>query len=112
MDGVKCFCGQAAYRGEVKKDGPNKGKYFLRCAKWPHPGHCKFFEWSFAIALNNATPAPIVTPVQPPVLVTPSQMPDKETNLRIVKLEWRVAVLEDVIREIGKSCNLRTEGSK
>lgn len=110
MDTVKCFCGQATYRGEVKKDGPNKGKHFLRCAKWPHPGHCKFFEWTCAIALNTNTP--IMTPVQPPVLLTPSQVLDKETNLRIVKLEWRVAVLEDVIREIGKSCNLRTEGPK
>lgn len=110
MDTVKCSCGQAAYRGEVKKDGPNKGRHFLRCAKWPHPGHCKFFEWTCAVALNTVTP--VVAPVQPPVLLTPSQALDKETNLRIVKLEWRVAVLEDVIREIGKSCNLRTEGPK
>ena len=44
-DGVhsapKCHCSMPATRRQVKKDGPNQGKWFWTCAS----GTCKFFDW-------------------------------------------------------------------
>ena len=100
MDGIKCFCGEIATGGTVRKDGPNKGKNFLRCPKWPNMGHCKFFEWTCAIALP-ATPAA-------PVLVTPQAI-EPNVNPRILKLEHRVTMLEEALRRIGVLLTLSAE---
>lgn len=40
--GRLCMCGQTAMKHQVMKEGPNKGRYFLKCPS----GSClRFFEW-------------------------------------------------------------------
>lgn len=44
----RCCCGAAAVRLQVKKEGPNTGRWFYKCSKPQHeqPPRCqKFFEW-------------------------------------------------------------------
>lgn len=42
----KCTCGQQASVKMVRKEGPNKGKYFFGCSKeLDDPKRCNFFEW-------------------------------------------------------------------
>ncbi|XP_008555913.1 uncharacterized protein LOC103577160 [Microplitis demolitor] len=43
-DGVLCVCGGLAQKFMVKKDGPNKGRYFYGCPK-AQDSTCKFFQW-------------------------------------------------------------------
>lgn len=43
--GVVCYCGQAAATMTVKKNGPNFGRSFLKCAK-PQEQQCSFFTWT------------------------------------------------------------------
>ena len=40
-DQVQCNCGTPAVKLQVKKDGPNKGRYFHTCQSKA----CQFFEW-------------------------------------------------------------------
>ncbi len=42
-----CPCGTPAVRRQVKKEGPNKGRWFFTCAKTPgDPAKCNFFGWA------------------------------------------------------------------
>lgn len=102
MSDIKCYCGKVAEHGTVKKEGPSKGRNFLRCSKWPADGHCKFFQWICEVALVSPTPVAGVAPL--PVLVETSS---RDLGSHVDKLEWRVAILEDVIRRIGGECDLR-----
>ncbi|VDK45071.1 unnamed protein product [Anisakis simplex] len=41
-----CFCGEPAQRLQVKKEGPNHGRWFWTCKKHrTDPAQCKFFSW-------------------------------------------------------------------
>lgn len=97
MDGIKCHCGIRATEGIVRKEGPSKGKHFLRCPRFPNPDKCNFFEWVPSVALPSA---PVAAPTPPPT-------PEKDMNIRVTKLEWRCAILEDAIRKIGKGCEIQ-----
>ena len=45
-DARNCACGQPAVLLNVKKEGPNQGRGFFKCAK-QHPDQpCSFFEWA------------------------------------------------------------------
>ena len=45
-DARNCVCGQPAVLLNVKKEGPNQGRGFFKCAK-QHPDQpCSFFEWA------------------------------------------------------------------
>lgn len=44
-----CNCNRPACQRSVRKEGPNQGRKFWGCAKWPKEG-CKFFEWDDASA--------------------------------------------------------------
>lgn len=45
-DARNCTCGQPAVLLNVKKEGPNQGRGFFKCAK-QHPDQpCSFFEWA------------------------------------------------------------------
>ncbi|HEU4967268.1 MAG TPA: hypothetical protein VFT53_07430 [Candidatus Saccharimonadales bacterium] len=37
--------GRASRKSQVKKDGPNKNRWFWSCAE-PQNSQCKFFEWA------------------------------------------------------------------
>ncbi|KAK0095713.1 hypothetical protein PV326_007620 [Microctonus aethiopoides] len=50
-----CDCHERAIQLMVKKDGPNKGRLFYKCAKPPGSG-CNFFLWS----PDDATPASVI----------------------------------------------------
>jgi hypothetical protein len=41
MDTILCTCNKEAKLLTVKKEGPNNGKKFYKCAK----DGCKFFKW-------------------------------------------------------------------
>jgi hypothetical protein len=41
---AQCQCGLPVRHGVVMKEGPDKGRYFSRCSKWPN-GQCSFFQW-------------------------------------------------------------------
>uniref|UniRef100_A0A914ZNL1 DNA topoisomerase n=1 Tax=Parascaris univalens TaxID=6257 RepID=A0A914ZNL1_PARUN len=44
-----CFCGESAMRLQVKKEGPNHGRWFWTCKKpRTDPAKCKFFSWDVA----------------------------------------------------------------
>uniref|UniRef100_A0A9J2PXL6 DNA topoisomerase n=1 Tax=Ascaris lumbricoides TaxID=6252 RepID=A0A9J2PXL6_ASCLU len=44
-----CFCGESAMRLQVKKEGPNHGRWFWTCKKpRTDPAKCKFFSWDGA----------------------------------------------------------------
>lgn len=104
MDGVKCSCGVAASRGITQKEGANKGRHFFSCAQ----RKCGFFKWTCEVVLPD--PAPVKSDPRP-VLVTPQPV-DANTNLEITKLQWRVAVLENIVKEIGAACKLPYTDSK
>lgn len=40
----KCQCNLEAKRVQVKKEGPNKGRWFFTCSK-PQAQQCDFFDW-------------------------------------------------------------------
>lgn len=42
---VLCNCGEAAVTWSVKKNGPNFGRSFLKCAR-PQEQQCSFFTWA------------------------------------------------------------------
>uniref|UniRef100_F1L3P3 DNA topoisomerase n=1 Tax=Ascaris suum TaxID=6253 RepID=F1L3P3_ASCSU len=45
-----CFCGESAMRLQVKKEGPNHGRWFWTCKKpRTDPAKCKFFSWDGAV---------------------------------------------------------------
>mmetsp|Transcript_84361 Transcript_84361/g.172188 ORF Transcript_84361/g.172188 Transcript_84361/m.172188 type:complete len:533 (-) Transcript_84361:90-1688(-) len=55
-DSRNCTCGQPAIFLNVKKEGPNQGRGFFKCAK-QHPDQpCSFFEWADELP-RGAAPA-------------------------------------------------------
>ncbi|KDN47556.1 prokaryotic type I DNA topoisomerase [Tilletiaria anomala UBC 951] len=63
-----CACGEETIRRQVKKDGPNKGRWFWACHRPRDEAQCDFFEWAdgpskrssasaSSAAANNARPA-------------------------------------------------------
>lgn len=45
-----CDCEETAIRYQVRKEGPNKGRYFFTCDSRA----CKYFEWEDGINYNPA----------------------------------------------------------
>lgn len=39
--GVKCYCNTETIKLQVKKEGPNQHRYFLKCKT----DKCKFWKW-------------------------------------------------------------------
>ena len=56
--GPNCPCGQPTLTLTVRKDGPNQGRQFHKCAQ----GQCKFFEWADAEADPQGPPCPCGVP--------------------------------------------------
>lgn len=46
MDAQACKCGKAAKYNEVKKEGPNNGRFFYACDTDKTKGGCGFFKWA------------------------------------------------------------------
>jgi len=42
--GIKCHCQDPAIQRAIQKAGPNQGKLFYGCSKWPQG--CGFFKWA------------------------------------------------------------------
>lgn len=66
MQTVECNCGQPAKQCEVKKDGPNKGKFFWACPLPSEGGNCKFFQWVNSAPAKKPKSKYIVDSDQPP----------------------------------------------
>eukprot|EP01028_Stygiella_incarcerata_P012118 TRINITY_DN7289_c0_g1_i5.p1 TRINITY_DN7289_c0_g1~~TRINITY_DN7289_c0_g1_i5.p1 ORF type:complete len:787 (+),score=224.21 TRINITY_DN7289_c0_g1_i5:74-2434(+) len=49
----KCKHGENSVRRQVKKDGPNKGRFFFACRRFP-PDNCSFFQWDSS-SITTAT---------------------------------------------------------
>ena len=43
---IVCNCNEPAVLLTVRKDGPNQGKQFYKCAKGQNQGLCDFFIWA------------------------------------------------------------------
>ncbi|CAE7236722.1 Top3a [Symbiodinium natans] len=48
--GRLCMCGQTAIKFQVQKEGPNKGRFFLKC---PAGACLRFFEWLDEVAKES-----------------------------------------------------------
>ncbi|KAL4424200.1 hypothetical protein ABPG75_001501 [Micractinium tetrahymenae] len=42
----QCRCGQPAEPRTVRKEGPNQGRQFWGCSRFPDASACKFFQWA------------------------------------------------------------------
>lgn len=115
---AQCQCGVPAGHGVVTKEGPNKGRYFFRCPKWPNTV-CSFFQWDNKtppLQYNNNPPdatlsvvatGPLVAPVPqkfPSQVVENLQQPEWKTyspatRESVEALEQRVRALEQSIAQ-------------
>lgn len=57
--GSKCRCGLEAMRLVVKKEGPNCGKAFLKCARPAAEERCSFFAWEAEAPAGAEAAAPL-----------------------------------------------------
>ncbi|KAH0541196.1 hypothetical protein KQX54_021251 [Cotesia glomerata] len=61
-ESYSCNCHQPAIKLTVKKDGPNKGRQFYKCAK-PQDSSCGFFLWATDGPVTNES---VFSPPPPP----------------------------------------------
>ncbi|KAL4442762.1 hypothetical protein ABPG77_006756 [Micractinium sp. CCAP 211/92] len=53
----KCRCGEPAELRTVRKEGPNQGRHFWGCPRFPDAAACKFFQWAEPGAGGDVTPS-------------------------------------------------------
>ncbi|XP_057324309.1 DNA topoisomerase 3-alpha [Microplitis mediator] len=57
IESYSCNCHEPAVKLTVKKEGPNKGRQFYKCAK-PQGSSCEFFLWATDGPVNESGSAP------------------------------------------------------
>ncbi|XXQ30325.1 Helicase conserved C-terminal domain containing protein [Plasmodiophora brassicae] len=85
---VMC-CGGArrAVRREVRKAGPNQGRFFYGCPLFPRPSQCRFFKWESDVVQSK------VAATEPPICNNPfSSMP-------LGAIEKQIATLKDMLAD-------------
>lgn len=83
---IVCICNNAAKQLTVRKDGPNKGRKFYKCAT----DACNFFTWAPDDELslnstNNMPPPPPPPPAAAQVMNNDADEPNCNCNLAAVK---------------------------
>ena len=65
----RCRPAEASVMRETKKEGPNFGRRFFTCSKWPAGTRCNFFEWKDELAELVAPPPEAAIAVAPQEVV-------------------------------------------